>query len=67
VVRAQRQITSGRRPLPVGHLTMQPHGWPHAVGRRENLQHGDAAEKLRIDELGTTRDAHAARSLEPEP
>jgi hypothetical protein len=30
-------------------------------------QHGDAAEELRIAELGTTRDAHAARSLEPEP
>ena len=26
VVRAQRQITSGRRPLPVGHLTVQTHG-----------------------------------------
>jgi hypothetical protein len=25
-VRVQRQITSGRRPLPVGHLTVQPHG-----------------------------------------
>jgi hypothetical protein len=30
-------------------------------------QHGDAAEELRIGELGTTRDAHAARNLEPEP
>jgi hypothetical protein len=32
-------------------------------------QHGDAAEELRTAELGTTRDAHAARilDLEPEP
>ena len=40
--------------------------WQRAVGRRERIyHHGDADEALRIADSGTTRDAHAARSLEP--
>jgi hypothetical protein len=35
-VRVQRQITSGRRPLPVGHLTVQPHGGRMQSAERES-------------------------------
>ena len=65
-VRVQRQITSGRRPLPVGRLTVQPHGGSVQSAGEGIYQHGDAGEELRIADLGTTRDAHVARSLEPQ-
>src|ERR1019366_6581626 len=66
-VRVQRQVTSGRRPLPVGHLTVQPTVAACSRPERESTSTATQAKNCESLNWGTTRDAHATRSLEPEP
>ena len=59
-VRVQRHLIGERRPLPAARQPPQRHGGRIEFAGERIDKRGDAAEKLRLADIGITRDAQAA-------